>query len=50
MEQKGRATEPTGGLKVFDGDGASAEVSRVDSCLYVVPLVRVGHVKDVLDS
>ena len=45
-----RATEPTRGLKVLDGNGASAKVSRVDSCLDIVPLVRVGHVKDILDS
>ena len=50
LEQEGWATEPTGGLKVLGSNGASAKVSRVDSCLDVVPLVRVGHVEDILDS
>ena len=37
-------------MKVLDGDGASAKVGRVEFCLDVVPLVRAGHVEDVLDS
>ena len=50
LEQEGWATEPTGGLKVLDSNGKRAMVSRVDSCLDVVPLVQVGHVKDILDT